>query len=45
LTCRPKLTVRREKTPTGWCLHFTGDDAKSMLMDALMDEIERLVGV
>ena len=41
---RPGLTVRRERYPNGWSLHFTGADAKGMLMESLMDEIERLVG-
>lgn len=41
---RDRLCVRREWMRDGWCLRFTGEDATSMLMDGLMDEIERWVG-
>jgi ParB family chromosome partitioning protein len=39
---RQGLTIRRELTRTGWCLHFTGRDATSFLLDSVFDEIERL---
>lgn len=41
---RPDLRVRRELTPQGWRLNFSGPEATGMLMESLMDEIERLVG-
>jgi len=41
---RPGLTVRRERTPTGWTLHFTGREAHGMMIDTVMDEIERMYG-
>jgi ParB family chromosome partitioning protein len=43
LHLRQGLTLRREWTRTGWCLHFTGPEAKKGgLMDDVIDEIERL---
>ncbi len=39
---RSGLTVRREKTPEGWSIHFTGPEAHSFLATSVMDEIERL---
>ena len=41
---RPRrgLTIRREPTPDGWCLHFTGRLATSDLCDRVFDEIDRL---
>jgi ParB family chromosome partitioning protein len=43
-TLRPRhgLTTRRERTRDGYCLHFTGREATSPLMDTVMDEIERI---
>lgn len=42
LHLRQGLTLRRELTRTGWCLHFTGPEARKRgLMDDVMDEIER----
>ncbi len=41
---RDDLAVRRERAPEGWVLRFTGPEATGMLMDSLMDEIERWVG-
>ena len=41
---RPGLTVRRELAPEGWVLRFTGPEATGMLMESVMDEVERLVG-
>jgi ParB family transcriptional regulator, chromosome partitioning protein len=40
---RPGLSVRRERAPEGWLLRFTGPEATGILMETLMDEIERLV--
>lgn len=37
---RASLVIRREMTPEGWRLHFTGKDAKSALMDRVIEEIE-----
>ena len=41
---RPKagLVIRRERTQEGWCLHFTGREATSALMDLALDEIEKM---
>ena len=39
---RETLTIRREMTRDGWCLHFTGREAKGALMDEVIDEIERI---
>ena len=38
---RGSLTVRREKTPDGWSIHFTGPEAHGFLVTSVMDEIER----
>ncbi|MFO1144757.1 MAG: ParB/RepB/Spo0J family partition protein [Amaricoccus sp.] len=35
------LTIRRELTRTGWCIHFSGRDATSTLLESVIDEIER----
>ncbi len=43
-TLRPGVMIRRERRPRGWSLHFTGPDAKGMLMDDIMDQIERDYG-
>ena len=37
------LRVRRERTRDGWSLHFTGRDATGMLIDSVIDDIERAV--
>ena len=42
LTPRPGFTIRREMTPDGWILRFTGREATSMLLDRVMDEVERM---
>jgi ParB family chromosome partitioning protein len=42
---RPGLTIRREQTRDGWCLHFTGRDATSWLLDDVFGDIERMYGV
>jgi ParB family chromosome partitioning protein len=39
---RETLTIRREMTRDGWCLHFTGRDAKGALIDEVIGEIERI---
>ena len=41
-TSRPRagLVIRREMTRDGWCLHFTGKEAKSALIDRVFLEIE-----
>lgn len=41
---RAGLTIRREMTKAGWRLHFTGAEAKSALMDRVIEEIEALFG-
>jgi ParB family transcriptional regulator, chromosome partitioning protein len=41
---RPGLTVRRERTARGWSLHFTGPDAHGMMIEGVMDDIERMYG-
>ncbi len=40
---REGLTIRRELAPEGWLLRFTGPEATGMLMESIMDEVERLV--
>lgn len=37
----PGFTVRRERTPDGYTLHFTGDLATSAVVDQIFDLIER----
>lgn len=39
---RTDLTIRRERTRTGYVLHFSGRGAKSPLLDDVLDRIERL---
>jgi ParB family chromosome partitioning protein len=41
---RRTLTVRRERTREGYVLRFSGPDATSALLDAVIDEIERQYG-
>jgi len=36
------VTVRREMTRDGWVLRFTGPEATGMLMELVMDEVERV---
>lgn len=45
ITPRRGLTVRRELAPEGWVLRFTGPEATGMLMETVLDEVERLVGL
>jgi ParB family chromosome partitioning protein len=41
---RPRmgLVIRREMTRDGWSLHFSGKDAKSALIDRVIEEIENI---
>jgi len=39
---RHALHIWREPTGDGWCLHFTGRNATSALLDAVFDEIEAM---
>ncbi len=41
---RTGLTVRRERTERGWTLYFTGPEAHGMMIEAVMDDIERSYG-
>lgn len=41
---RRTLTVRRERTSTGYVLRFSGPDATSPLLDEVIDEIARIYG-
>lgn len=41
---RPRLTLRRERTRTGFVLHVTGRDATTALVNEIFDEVERLLG-
>ena len=41
---RASLTVRRELAAEGWVLRFTGPEATGMLMETVLDEVERMVG-
>ena len=38
------LYIRREKTPEGWNLRFTGPDATGPLMEDIMDYVEQNFG-
>jgi ParB family transcriptional regulator, chromosome partitioning protein len=37
---RGSLTVRRERTRDGWCLHFTGREATGGMLDDVLENIE-----
>lgn len=41
---RAGLTIRREWLPNGWRLVFTGPEAKGMMIESVMAEIERMYG-
>lgn len=41
---RKKLHIRRERTPDGWSLRFTGPEATGPLMEDIMDAVERDFG-
>ncbi len=41
---RVSLYIRREKTPEGWSLRFTGPDATGPLMEDIMDYVEQQFG-
>jgi ParB family chromosome partitioning protein len=36
--------IRRERTPEGWNLRFTGPDATGPLMEDIMDYVEQQFG-
>lgn len=38
------LWIRRERTPEGWSLHFTGPEATGPLMEDIMDHVEQQFG-
>lgn len=38
-----RIRVRRELTPDGWSLHFTGRDARGDLIDRVFDAIDNLL--
>ncbi len=41
LPLRPRgIVIRREMARDGWVLHFTGREARGMLMDRVIEEIE-----
>ena len=39
------LTIHREWLPNGWQPVFTGPEAKGMMIERVMQEIERMYGV
>ena len=41
---RPGLHIRRERTPEGWNLRFTGPEATGPLMEDIMDHVEQNFG-
>ncbi|MBY4894431.1 ParB N-terminal domain-containing protein [Rhodobacteraceae bacterium N5(2021)] len=41
---RSKLNIRRERTPDGWSLRFTGPEATGPLMEDIMDAVEDQFG-
>ncbi|QXT39853.1 ParB/RepB/Spo0J family partition protein [Gymnodinialimonas ceratoperidinii] len=41
---RSKLHIRRERTPDGWSLRFTGPEATGPLMEDIMDAVEDQFG-
>ena len=43
VSIRAGLTVRRELAAEGWVLRFTGPEATGMLMETVLDEVERMV--
>ena len=45
LKLRQGLTITRESTPGGWLLRFTGPQAKSGLVDDVLDKVEEWFGV
>lgn len=38
---RPGLMIRREWTPHGWRLNFTGPEATGAMLDMILDQVER----
>jgi ParB family chromosome partitioning protein len=41
---RRGLIIRRERTPEGWSLRFTGPEATGLLMEDIMDYVEQTFG-
>lgn len=41
ITPRPGIIIRRERTKYGFCFHISGSKASGMLMNSVLDEIER----
>jgi ParB family chromosome partitioning protein len=41
---RHGLTIRREMTKDGWILRFTGREATGMMIESVLDEIDRMYG-
>ncbi len=39
---RANLIIRRERLPNGYRLTFTGEEARGMMMDSVLDQIERM---
>lgn len=39
---RSNLIIRRERLPNGYRLTFTGEEASGMMMDSVLDQIERM---
>lgn len=44
LKLRQGLTITREPTPSGWLLRFTGPQARSGLIDDVLDKVEEWFG-
>jgi ParB family chromosome partitioning protein len=44
LKLRQGLTITREPTPSGWILRFTGPQARSGLIDDVLDKVEEWFG-
>jgi ParB family chromosome partitioning protein len=40
LKLRQGLTITREPTPSGWILRFSGPEARSGLIDDVLDKVE-----
>ena len=41
---RANLIIRRERLPNGYRLTFTGPEARGMMMESVLDQIERMYG-
>ena len=44
LTPRAGRTIRRERSLQGWTLHFSGPEATGMMMESVLDKVERMYG-